>query len=311
VRHRLRDYLVYALGRGAIGVAAVLPQFCGYGLAALLGRLFFHCDRRRRRYALRLLRNAFPGRPDAELARLGAVATGNIFKVPVDMARLTRLLARGGDLRRVIDVSQAQPLLPGNGPYLALTAHLGSWEMAAAAMANIAHEAHGIARVFKNPLLQRWILANRQRGGLHIHSRRGGIQGLTAALGRGAVGLQVVDQNQRLRGVFAPFFGERASCERAAASLALRRGYPIVVGMALRSGFGFRFRLVAVPPFVPVPTGDKEADLQRTVGQINDRLEAFIRGTPEQYLWIHDRYRTQPLPRADQPRTQAAADGDD
>ena len=110
----------------------------------------------------------------------------------------------------------------------------------------------------------------------------------------GGVGLQVVDQNQRLRGVFAPFFGRIASCERAAVSLALRRGYPIVVGAALRRGCGFRFDLVAAEPFSPQKTGDKQRDLLQAVSEVNRRLEQLIRRAPEQYLWIHDRYRTQP-----------------
>ena len=287
---RLHHWLVYLLGRAAIGLAARLPQGLGYGTAALLGRLFFRCSRRRRRCALRFLRFAFPERTDADLLCLGRTATGNVFKVPLDMARLTRLLARGGDIREVVDVSALDGLLPEK-PYMALTAHLGSWEVAAVTMAQLSQEGHGVARVFKNPLLQRWILANRQRGGLHVHPRRGGIRDLAVAVARGAVGLQVVDQHQRLRGVVAPFFGQPASCERAAASLALRHGYPIVVGYAQRVGQGFRFRMVSHPPFVPLQTGDRMADLQQVVSEVNRRLEQQIRGCPEQYLWIHDRYR--------------------
>jgi KDO2-lipid IV(A) lauroyltransferase len=103
--------------------------------------------------------------------------------------------------------------------------------------------------------------------------------------------MQVVDQHQRLRGVIAPFFGRDASCERAAVSLALRHGYPIVVGHAQRVGHGFRFKLIAHPPFVPARTGDRATDLRRAVIEVNRRLEELIRGCPEQYLWIHERYR--------------------
>jgi KDO2-lipid IV(A) lauroyltransferase len=290
VKVRLADRAVYLLGRAAIGAAARVPQWLGYGAASALGRLYFRCSRRRRACALRFLRAAYPDRPEAELLRLGRIATGNVFKVPIDMAKLTRLLARGGDVRSVVDVSALDGLLPRT-PYLAVTAHVGSWEMAAATMARLAGRAHGIARVFKNPLLQRWILANRERGGLHIHPRRGGLRGLAAGVAAGAVGLQVVDQHQRLRGVVAPFFGRPASCERAAATLALRCSYPVVVGGAVRVGGGFRFRMVSAPPFVPAGSGARAEDLQHTVAQINERLEWLIRTAPEQYLWIHDRYR--------------------
>jgi KDO2-lipid IV(A) lauroyltransferase len=294
---RLRDRLVYVAARGAIGAAALVPQWLGYGCASLLGRLFFLCDRRRRGYALRFLRQAYPDRSERELLRIGSRATGNLFKVPIDMARLTRLLARGGDLRTVLDYGDAgRKLATLTPPFLGLTAHLGNWEVAAIGVAQHAGGAHGIARVSKNPLLQAWILGNRERGGLTIHPRRGGVRELAKALARGNVGLQVVDQNQRLRGVYAPFFGKLASCERAAASLALRRGLPIIVGAAIRRGHGFRFELIASEPFRLDSTGDRPRDLRAGVERINGAIEALVRQAPEQYLWIHDRYRTQPAP---------------
>lgn len=305
---RLVDRLVYVVARLAIGTAARVPQWLGYGCADLLGRLFFRLDRRRRGYAMHFLRNAFPELDDAARARLGARATGNLFKVPIDMARLTRLLARGGDVLSVLDLGAVGKRIAGlKPPFLGLTAHLGNWEVAAAGVARAVGGAHGMARVSKNPLLQKWLLANRQRGGLIIHPRRGGVRDLASALARGGVGLQVVDQNQRLRGVFATFFGQMASCERAGASLALRRGYPILVGVALRRGRGFRFEMVSTEPFVLENTGDRARDLQVGVERINRAIEELVRMAPEQYLWIHDRYRT----KSDKSESDdAGADGD-
>ena len=292
---RLADRLVYWIARAAFGTAARVPQWLGYAAADLLGRLFFLLDRRRRGYALTFLRQAFPELDDRSRLRLGSRATGNLFKVPLDMARLTRLLARGGELRTVLDAAPAHAELTKlRAPFLGLTAHLGNWEVAAIGVAQYAGGAHGIARIARNPLLQQWILDNRERGGLVIHPRRGGVHDLARALAAGRVGLSVVDQNQRLRGVFAPFFGRPASCERAAVSLALRHGYPIIVGAAIRRGRGFRFELVAAEPFTLISTGDRAADLLAGVTKVNAAIESLIRKAPEQYLWIHDRYRTQP-----------------
>jgi KDO2-lipid IV(A) lauroyltransferase len=294
---RFVDRVVYVAARVAIGVAAFVPQWLGYTAADWLGRLWFRFDRRRQGYGDRFLAQAYPELSASQRYRLASRATGNLFKVPLDMARLTRLLDRGQDLRTVLDYTGSEHHLRSlPQPYLGLTAHLGNWEVAAVGVAQFAGGAHGVARISRNPLLERWILANREHGGLVIHPRRGGVRGLAKALAQGIVGLMVVDQNQRLRGVFAPFFGKLASCERAAASLALRHGYPIVVGAALRRGRGFRFELVAAPPIHLVPTSDKAADLLAAVGQINAAVEWLVRQAPEQYLWIHDRYRTQPKP---------------
>ncbi|HEX6812751.1 MAG TPA: lysophospholipid acyltransferase family protein [Planctomycetota bacterium] len=291
---RFSHRIVYWLARAAIGTAAWVPQWIGYTFADLLGRLFFRFDRRRRGYALHMLRNAYPQLAERELLRIGSRATGNLFKVPLDMARLTRLLARGGRIESVLDYRQADRTLASARPWLGLTAHLGNWEVGAVAVAQRVGTAHGVGRISRNPLLERWILANRARGGLTIHPRRGGIRGLAKALEAGNVGLMVVDQNQRLRGVFAPFFGETASCERSAITLALRRRYPIVIGVGLRRGRGFRFELVLSDPFVLERTGDKQKDLVAGVVRVNQMIEEIVRRAPEQYLWIHDRYRTQP-----------------
>jgi len=307
VKVRISDHLVYWMARAAIGTAARVPQWLGYTLADWLGRLFFRCDRRRRGYALRMLHNAFPQLSERELLRIGSRATGNLFKVPLDMARLTRLLARGGRLETVIDYGQARQHFSIARPWVGLSAHLGNWEVGAVGVAQLVGKAHGMGRIARNPLLERWIVRNRSRGGLTIHPRRGGIRDLAKALEDGHVGLMVVDQNQRLRGVFAPFFGEIASCERGAVTLALRRGYRIVVAVALRRGRGFRFEMASAEPFVLERTGDKQKDLHAAVVRVNQTIEQLVRRAPEQYLWIHDRYRTQP------PAGPAAAevDGDD
>ena len=290
MKARFVDRIVYVAARTAIGIASRVPERIGYGIAAALGRLYFRCSRRRQQCALRFLRAAYPQMNDRERLRIGRIATGNICKVPIDMAKLTRLLARGGSIREVVDVGDAAAIVPQK-PYLAVTAHFGSWEVAAVTMAQLAGEAHGVARTFKNPLLQRWILHNRRSGGLHIHPRRGGIKPLAHALREGGVGLQVVDQHQRARGVIAPFFGQPASCERAASSLALRGRYPVLVGGAIRVGHGFSFRMAYAPLLVPEPTGDRDRDLLAFVTAMNERLEWLIQQAPEQYLWIHDRYR--------------------
>jgi Kdo2-lipid IVA lauroyltransferase/acyltransferase len=308
VKVRLVDHVVYWLARIAIGTAARVPQWLGYGAASALGRLWFRFDRRRQGYSLRFLRNAFPTWTDAQRMKLARRAAGNLFKVPLDMARLTRMLARSKGTEAVLDFG---PALGGlqqlQRPYIAVTAHLGNWEVAAVSMGQWAKGAHGVARVAKNPLLQKWILANREQGGLTIHPRRGGIRGMAKAVAAGGVGLQVVDQNQRLRGVFAPFFGELASCERAVVTLALRHQLQVFVGVALRKGSGFRFELVGDRVLRFADTGNKEADVLAGVMQINSALEALILRAPEQYLWMHDRYRAQPSSSS----TAAASASDD
>ena len=71
---------------------------------------------------------------------------------------------------------------------------------------------------------------------------------------------------------------------------------PLLLGAAIRCGRGFRFRFIAAEPFVLESTGDRNADLVAGVTRVNRVLEELIRQAPEQYLWIHDRYRTKRAP---------------
>src|SRR5690606_23361154 len=143
----------------------------------------------------------------------------------------------------------------------------------------------------RNPLTAAFLKRRREAAGLVMHPRRGGIRPLVRALARRCPVLQVVDQNQRLRGVFVPFFGRLASTERSAATLAVRKGYPVFAGACVRSGGGFRFRFEVVPPFRASPTGDAESDVRAACRQINALVETLVLRHPDQYLWIHDRYR--------------------
>lgn len=291
----LEHRITYAAARVALWIVEHVPKPIAYGCAAALGRLFFRLARRRRRIALEFLRLAFPDpnqKSDKDLYRIGSIATGNLFKVPLDMIYSTRLI-RDGTFLDHVDVSETRAHMP-EGAFFGCTAHLGSWEVAAIHYAAMGRETHVVVQSFKNPLQQRYITETRRKAGLYLHPRRGGIRGLMKALARGCVGLQAVDQNQRKRGVFVPFFGKLASTERSAATIALRKGYPIMTGTCRRIGKGFRFKTYIDDLIYPKPTGDLEEDVSQLASLINERLEQHILAAPEQYLWIHNRYRTRP-----------------
>jgi KDO2-lipid IV(A) lauroyltransferase len=306
VRATLRDRLEYAAIRAAFWLVSVLPEALAYRIAGCLGAFYVRLSPRRQRTALRLLHNAYPrAADDAELLALARRGTGNLVKVALDMARVDRML-RSGRFQARIEVDELLAAAP-DGPWLGVTGHLGSWECGAIAVAqSTGRKTHVTARLMKNPLADRWLRASRQRAGLVVHDRRGGIRPLARALESGSAALQVVDQNQRLRGVFAPFFGELASTERAAATLAVRKGYPVMVAAGVRTGIGFRFRFVVQEILWPERTGEVPADVQRMVERINRSLEALILRFPEQYLWIHDRYRTRPGGEAEQQPAEGA-----
>ena len=113
---------------------------------------------------------------------------------------------------------------------------------------------------------------------------------LLRVLRRGEILGLLMDQDTNVQGVFAPFFGRPAHTPVGPVRLAMRTGAPLVPMALYREGEGYH--LVVQPP-IPLPdTGDREADLREGVARCNRTLEALIRRHPEQWVWMHRRWKT-------------------
>ncbi len=294
-RPTLFHRVTYCVARAGIFMVALLPERLAYGALGMVGALYVTCSPRRRAIGEANLALALPASTAAERRRILRRSTANSFQNVLDMIWSLRLLAKGRLLERV-DVNGFQQKVSTPPPWIGCAAHLGSWEVAASSLAAIGYECHALGRMPKNPLTAAFLRRSRESAGFVLHPRRGGIRPLARALAGGKVGLQVIDQNQRLRGVFVPLFGRLASTERSAATLALRRGYPVYVGVAVRLEKRFRFRLEVLGPLHPaLRDGEPMEDgIRRICTDLNRALEELIVRHADQYLWIHDRYRTRP-----------------
>lgn len=296
------DLLVWVPIRGFLLALAWMPERLAYGSMAALGRLYFRLSARRRGIVLSNLEQAFGGeKSDRELRELGRRSTGEIFRVLVDVARSPRMMQRD-DIGERLDTSGgrealefARRLAPDK-PVIICSPHLGSWEAASLMAAQVFGDLHIIARPMANRFFQRYMLKTRSLFGQHILPRRGGIQQIRAGLKGGGHAVFLPDQNQRIRGKFVPFFGKLASCDRSPILLSWMGGHPIVVGAALRVGGGYRFRMIQSRVFLPpVPQeGQREEALTQGILQLNQAMEELIREAPDQYFWLHNRFRTRP-----------------
>ena len=151
-----------------------------------------------------------------------------------------------------------------------------------------------IAQRQRNPLFDTEVNRHRRRLMMTIVYRGGAIKKMLRALGAGRVVGIVGDQNLRKGGVFVDFFGRKASTAPGFAILALRSGAPVFGGCALREpGFPQRYR-VSLERMEAPTTGDTQKDLHRLIQAYTAWLEEKVRETPEQYLWMHRRWKTQP-----------------
>ena len=273
---------------------AALPVPVAAWLGRRLGDLAYVLLRRRRRLSLRNLSQAFPGASlDAHraLARrafqhLGQVIVESLFVLGRPITDVTRGITVEGleHLRAIID---------RHGRALMLTAHLGNWELLALAPVLTGYPLTVVARALDSSTLNAWAERLRATAGVEVIDKRDAVRPVLSALRRGRLVGVLLDQNaSRREGVFVPFFGRPASTSRAVALLALRTGTPVVPAFTRRVAPGRH--VITVHPALPLPaTSDADAVLAVTA-RCTQVIEDAVRATPDQWLWMHDRWRTRP-----------------
>jgi KDO2-lipid IV(A) lauroyltransferase len=291
---RWADALAYGAFRTVEAALRSLPPAAALGLARALGLGWHLADRRRRRRAAENLRLALgpAASPSAERARLRA-AFRAMALVPCEVVLAERLL-RGGALRRrcrlLGDWAALEADRDAGRPALVVTGHLGNWEVGARALAGV----HPGTRVVVRPLDVDRLEARATglRGGARrVLAKRGAVGGALRAMREGDCVALVADQDAGRRGVFVPFFGVPASTSPAPAVLALRGGASLYLGACLRreGRFAFDVHLERIP--LPADGPREATALTRTLAEA---LERWVRRAPDQYNWLHRRWKTRP-----------------
>jgi KDO2-lipid IV(A) lauroyltransferase len=143
----------------------------------------------------------------------------------------------------------------------------------------------------RNPLFDEALIASRRSLGHGVIDRIKATRLAIKALRRGHAVAFAADQNAGKAGIFVPFFGRLASTHRGAALFAVKTGAPLFLGTSLRRENGYEVRLQRVD--VPRDGALDDVVYQLTVA-FTARLEAVVREAPEQYLWLHRRWKTRP-----------------
>lgn len=186
-----------------------------------------------------------------------------------------------------------------------VTGHCGNWEWL-----NLAVAARGVpltvaVRSLDDPKLDAVVQTLRCRFGSTTIGRGDGAgRALAGACGRGAIIGLLIDQDIDAPGCFVEFFGRPAWTPTGAALLARRLKRPIVPGFAVRQPSG-DMALTFDSPIWPVLSADRDYDIRRLTALLTARIEAQIRTHPEQWVWMHRRWRRQP--RGDEPVLKVSA----
>lgn len=287
LRHRAELGLFLAV-RGGL---RALPAAAARPVGAALGDLIWLLGIRRRTVAQNL-RLVFPELSRGQRRRLarrcfrhfGAMTCDTVAMSRLDAVELCRRLTLVGWER--LDEAESY----GRG-MLVLSAHLGNWEVAARPIGLYRGPFHVVVRPFNNPLVYRYLAVERARFGEPQIAKRGAAKQLFRVVREGGKAGVVMDQRVRPgQGIVLPFLGHPALVTPLPASVALRTGAPAMPLVAWPQPGG-RYRVELGEPILPPPEKRDEEAVAALTQRYLAALETDIRRHPEQWLWMHRRWR--------------------
>jgi KDO2-lipid IV(A) lauroyltransferase len=294
---RLRRFLRYLLIRALVAPLWLLPLGVAGALGEWLGGVVFTLAGGERRKALASLAIAFPERTDAERRALARRCFRHLGRQAAEVLLAPKLDARRAECviwepaaRAAMDAALAK----GRGVVF-VTGHVGHWELLARHVALEGYPAYVIGKEASDPHTTRWIERMRTSGKLNVIWRgsQGAAKAMLRALKSNSILGLLIDQDTKVQSVWVPFFGRLAKTPRAAADLALKTGAVPMLGFCVREApLRYRISMEVVP--LPEATGE-EAVLQLTA-TLTAGIERQIRATPEQWVWMHQRWKSPPEP---------------
>ncbi|GAB4132542.1 MAG: lysophospholipid acyltransferase family protein [Thermogutta sp.] len=292
------DYLVYLVVRTLILIVQAIPLSILASLAKGLAWLFADVLHIRRGVAEENLATAFPGSSPRVIADTIRRMWEHLFLMVFEIAHSSRVIHET-NWRRFIHLNEVRPLvklLLEDRPVILVTGHFGNFELGGYLLGMLGFPTHTVARTLDNRFLDRFV--NRFRGatGQFIIPKNGGHRQIEETLERGGTLTLLADQDAGRKGCFVPFFGRPASTYKALALLSLEYDAPLAVVYVKRLGQPLKFEmgmqalldpreLAGLPP---------RAAVEHITRWYTSELEAIVRSAPEQYWWIHRRWKTQP-----------------
>lgn len=280
---------------GAMRLLGNLPLPLLQSAGRRLGRLIFLLDRRHRAIALNNLRFAFGGqRSSAELARLAVGVFQNIGQIPLEVCWSLRIDRRNWKkFFRISGLDHYRKAVAGGNGVLCLTAHVGNWELLPIVGAMTGIPLSVVYRPLDARVLDQVVARVRRRFGATLIPKKRSVFKINRVLREGRTIAILLDQNvDWYEGVFVDFMGHRACTSKGLATLSILSRAPVVPVFLVREGGGFH--ACFEPPIYPLDSGDRIRDLEQNTGRYNQAIESVVHRHPDQWFWVHQRWKTRP-----------------
>ncbi len=295
-KSNLQTRLEYATARLLLGGFGALPQNASLRVGSGLAGCAYYFAGRLRRTGERNLGLAFPELNPAERQRLLRGCFQNLGRLLGVFSQFAN--AKPETLKHIIDCEGLEHLdaaqRSGRGVIL-FTGHVGAWELTSFALSLFDHPLSFLVRPIDNPKIETLIDRARTRLGNRTIDKTSAAREMLQIMQTGGTLGILVDLNTLDReGIFVDFFGIPASTTFMLAKLALRTGADVLPVFAPWDKERERFLLRIGAPLTVDHTGNEEEDVRRLTQSFTSVVEDYVRLYPDQWLWIHRRWKTRP-----------------
>jgi KDO2-lipid IV(A) lauroyltransferase len=303
-RASVREWTEYIALRLVVAILKWLPRSVARSFGAAIGAIAWRLVPRLRRIGLRNLTLAFPDAPAAERERILRTLYRLLGWQMTEFCRMPR--ATRADAEQFFRYEGLEHYLAarsrGHG-VLVLTGHLGAWELSSFYHSLMGYPMSMVIRRLDNPLVDAFVNGIRCLHGNRVLHKDDFARGLLQAMHRGdTVGILMDTNMTPPQGVFVPFFGTLACTASGIARVAAHSKAAVLPGFMLwepnaggsKGEPAGRYVLHFGPELALARTGDTTADALANTALFTATIESWIRRYPEQWLWVHRRWKTRP-----------------
>ncbi|MCF6206622.1 MAG: lysophospholipid acyltransferase family protein [Sulfurovum sp.] len=293
----MREKLEYGAVKLLLSLAAVIPESLLYALMKYVTLAFFHLDSKRRRLTIQNLSMAFPEKSDEEIKALAretylslAQTVAEILLMFVDRFDIEDAVINAKEAKtRLQEIAQESP----NG-IIVVTAHFSNWELAAHFLASGGLPMLAVGREGNNKLIDKYITVPfREKYGNQATTKHKAMLAMAKRLKNAqAVGLLIDQKAGSLNSVKVDFFGEPAETTTSVAMLKQKFDATVVPIFIIRESRGkYRMQIGASIDYTAEEIDDPDEKIRAMTQQYTEAIEAVVRAHPEQWFWMHNRWR--------------------
>lgn len=292
----MRETIEYWLVRAVVAILGRMPNWLARLKAGLLASLVYWALGRLRRVGLRNLALALPELPLAERKRILRGVYRHLGWQLVEFCRMARYTPQNTQSWiRTEGLEHYQAALARGKGVLILTGHLGAWELSSFYHSLMGFPMGMVIRRLDNRPLDAWVNGIRCMHGNRVLHKGDFARGLLKAMHEGsAVGILMDTNMTPPQGIFAKFFGLEACTASGLARVALKSGAAVLPGFMLWEADEGRYVLHFGPELEFSRSGNAEQDVHAATALCNQTIESWVRRYPDQWLWIHRRWKTRP-----------------